>query len=151
MTPEPTAVDGPMLPLVTEVADLYCHYAWAVDDQDFPALRNLLTDDVQLTFGEWQSHGVDEMLDTYRRLLRPARAAVRHYLTNVRAAPAADGSVLTGAYFRAVFYEESGPRWQTGRYRDVMVRRPDGLRIAHKRIEIDPTRLSELPTTEGSR
>ncbi|MGW0594702.1 hypothetical protein [Streptosporangium sp. NPDC002607] len=54
--------------------------------------------------------------------------------------------IQTGAYFQAVFHERGRTRLQTGCYRDVCVETPSGLRIAHKRIEVDSTVL--LPQRE---
>ncbi|WP_101524642.1 nuclear transport factor 2 family protein [Nocardioides houyundeii] len=125
--------------LVERVTALYHDYAWAVDDQDYDALRGLLIPDVRLTANDWEAEGVDDFIATYQRLLAGLAGPCRHLISNVRANRSADGVIQTGAYFQAVFHAESAVRIQTGRYRDVHVETPAGLRIIHKRIEIDPT------------
>jgi len=138
---------NPASSLIDDVTALYHDYAWAVDDRDLGALRGLLTDDVRLTANEWEAHGIDSFLQTYERLLAGPAGPSRHFISNVRAARAEDGLVRTGAYFQAIFHGESTFRIQTGRYRDIHVETPGGLRIAHKWIEIDPNLTLPRPST----
>lgn len=126
--------------------DLYIAYAWAVDDYDFDRLRTLVTSDVRLSIGAWDGgQGVDAFINAYREALMRPRIACRHYIGNVRARVLENGTIHTGAYFQAVFHETEHTRVQTGRYRDVHVRTESGLRISHKRIEIDPTVILARP------
>ncbi|MET8054161.1 hypothetical protein ABZU75_41965 [Streptosporangium sp. NPDC005286] len=82
----------------------------------------------------------------YRDHIRRPILVGRHFISNVRAEPGSNGMIQTGAYFQAVFHERGRTRLQTGCYRDVCVETPSGLRIAHKRIEVDSTVL--LPQRE---
>lgn len=138
-------VTDPSAGLVERVTALYCDYAWAVDDHDFSGLRALLTNDVRLTVNTWEIQGVDRFIETYEGLLVGMGGLSRHFITNVRATRSADGTIRTDAYFKAVFHGEASFRIQTGRYRDVHVETPAGLRVAHKWVESDPNLV--LPRT----
>ena len=138
-------VADPSAGLVERVTALYHDYAWAVDDHDFSALRALLTDDVCLTANAWEVQGVDRFIETYEGLLTGTGGPSRHFVTNVRATRSEDGTIRTEAYFQAIFHGASSFRIQTGRYRDLHVETPAGLRIAHKWVESDPNLV--LPRT----
>ncbi|MGX1689580.1 nuclear transport factor 2 family protein [Microbacterium sp. NPDC055442] len=135
--------------LIERVTALYFDYAAAVDDVDMETLRSLLTEDVTFESNRRISAvivGADALLKAYAPLLAQPGTVSRHLVSNVRVLRVDGDLIHTHAYFTATFHFEDTTSVQTGCYRDVHVQTAEGLRIRHKRVEVDPAIIHPRPT-----
>lgn len=120
-------------------ARVYHVYARAVDEGDLDTLRDLVTDDVQITRGTHPTEsGVEAFLDVYRAHNALEIPVCKHVVTNVLAERDGD-DIVTHAYFEATMFEAEQTRVIAGVYDDVH-REVDGvLKLSHKKITVQRT------------
>jgi ketosteroid isomerase-like protein len=112
-------------------------YALAVDERDARAMDDLVVDDVALTRLDGTRQGREAFLNFYRDFWSSSVHQSLHAVTNVRARPLTDGTILVDSYFSASMVDPEGDRIVIGRYSDTFVDDGSQLRLAHKRITID--------------
>jgi 3-phenylpropionate/cinnamic acid dioxygenase small subunit len=61
----------------------------------------------------------------------------KHVVTNLRAYPEPDGLVRIDSYFQTSLFEAHRTRIVIGQYSDSLRECPDGLRLAHKRVNVE--------------
>jgi ketosteroid isomerase-like protein len=125
--------------LAARSARVYYIYARAVDEGDLDTLRDLVTEDIRITRGDYPTEdGVEAFLDVYRAHLALGIPVCKHVVTNVLAEQVGD-EVVTHAYFQATMLERDGTRVVIGVYDDVH-REVDGeLKLAHKKTRVQRT------------
>lgn len=111
---------------IHQLVELYGH---VLDEREFSRVRELFTDDVVYDlsdFGGGVLHGVDEVLEQWRR---PGTHPLAHHATNVVITEEADGTVHVVSKGIGV-----GPGGRVGSvtYRDKAMRTPDGWRLSHR-------------------
>ncbi|HEU5000380.1 MAG TPA: nuclear transport factor 2 family protein [Lapillicoccus sp.] len=129
---------------------LYYRYARAVDEGNLDELRALATPDVKVTRGGGETKdGIEAFLDVYRAHNALQIPVCKHVITNITAEPeAADGTVVTHAYFEAKLLSDAETKVIIGYYEDVHVVEGDEHRLAHKKIVAE--RVLMLPASAGS-
>lgn len=128
------------------VQHLLLAYASANDERDVDAILDCFTPDG--TFGMQVAgsdvvgpfgRGSDPDLRTFLDgMLGAQRDRRRHVLTNVRFLEAEPDRCVVGSYLTLVVTDGAGTRTLTsGAYRDVVLRGPQGWRLAHKWLDLD--------------
>ena len=112
-------------------------YASAVDEHDADAMSALITDDVQLTRFDGTRQGREAFLAFYGDFWASSVHKSLHAVSNVRARPLEDGTILVDSYFYATMFDPEGDRIAVGRYSDSFIEDGTELRLIHKRITID--------------
>ena len=134
--------------LAARSARVYYTYARAVDEGDLDTLRDLVTDDIQVTRGDHPTEdGVEAFLDVYRAHIAQGIPVCKHVVTNIVAERVGD-EVVTHAYFQATMLEEERTRVVIGVYDDVHREAGGALKLAHKKIRVQ--RTLELPASSGN-
>lgn len=131
--------------LMVRAQNLFALYAWAVDYGDFDLLTSILGPEICITRGEDTHDGIEAFLDVYRRNWASDWSAGKHFISNVMASRADDGSIRSRAYFQAVFLRSDRTSMVIGRYDDSLVDIDGQLRIQHKRISVEG--VVDLPRT----
>ena len=112
-------------------------YALAVDEHDALALGALIVDNVSLTRIDGTRQGREAFLSFYRDFWSSSVHRSLHAVTNVRARPSSNGTILVDSYFSATIIDADGSRIVVGRYSDSFVDDGALFRLVHKRITID--------------
>jgi len=123
--------------LSARAAQLLYAYARAVDEGDLDALAALAVDDVALTRADGTRRGRDGFIALYRAFRDSPVEQSKHVVTNVQAFPEDGGLVRARAYFQATMFDPDGTRLVIGQYSDSMRDDGAGLRLVHKRIQVE--------------
>jgi 3-phenylpropionate/cinnamic acid dioxygenase small subunit len=113
-------------------------YAWALDERDWDALREVFTADVVADLGEGGQQGIDEVIPPVSTALGPFDAS--HHVVSTHQITI-DGDRAQGrCYLIAQHVRRTavgGPNFTVGgRYEDQYVRTADGWRISTRRIVV---------------
>jgi hypothetical protein len=134
-------VDLDMARIVDEqaIVNVCLRYGQALDQKDWEALRDCFVSDAVAEYeGIGACHGVDEIIALVRNGLQVLDRS-QHLLTNFLIE--VDGDRATSACYLQAQHVRSGTPGGSnfiiaGRYTDDVVRRPEGWRIALRRLEI---------------
>ena len=112
---------------------LLARYAEVMDRRDASELDQLFAADAVVATASGERRGIDEVRAFYDRHFATS-GEVRHFITNTRITHASPSRVVCESYlfYVAAIGGESTVGW--GDYRDVIERRPEGLRIVEKSI-----------------
>jgi hypothetical protein len=117
-----------------EIADLCARYTFALDQQDWPALRGCFTDEPVFVHPGGRIEGIDRIIERARGALEPLDAS-QHLLGNILIE--VDGhDAVSICYFQAQHVRAGTPGGDTyliaGSYADRLVRTTQGWRIAER-------------------
>ena len=118
-----------------KIGELLAEYCRALDLMDLAAVAAVFTDDCTVEYGpepHLRSEGAAALAGDLRRLWRWSRTS--HHLSNIQIT-FDDSSRARAASYVIAWHERPDGSTATlwGQYRDLLVRRPDGWRIAARR------------------
>jgi SnoaL-like domain len=121
-----------------QVRDTLCRYGSSVDSADWVGLRQILSDDARIRYGNagW-IEGADNLVDLLESAL--ADAIWRHHLIVVYHVTFVGDEARALSYYTSHLMFLSDPdvaRVTIGRYHDLLRRTPDGWRISKKVTEL---------------
>ena len=117
------------------VLELLSTYNAGGDRGDMKAFLGTFTEDGVLETPAWRGQGPKGILDAMKTSPIPERPRfTRHMITTADIRFLADGTIESQAYFQV--NTDHGPD-HGGVYHDKIVRTPEGLRFAHRRVVID--------------
>lgn len=130
------------------IADLNARWAWAVDGQDYEALRALLTDDVHWVGHGGELHGLEDVVASYTGRPAGRSRTTRHGLGNLLLEQVDERTVRGRATWHTFASNDDPPGppavYLVADFRDTYARGGDGAwRIAERIIQSvfrDPAR-----------
>lgn len=115
-----------------ELQELPCRYGDMIDDRDWAGLEKIFLDDAKFVLPKATIEGlsaIQAFMDS------PARNHPRtHLMTNIYVDEVGEATIM---HFRLVGMLPDGRMWSV-RYRDEVVKTPDGWRVAHRVVTETP-------------
>jgi len=116
-----------------EIHNLYAHYNLVLDAGDAEAWADTFVED-----GRFGNNEGRAALVAFAEGWAKSNPNTRHWNTNIRITPTADGAA--GTCYLMLWNVGARPQSivLTGTYQDALVRTPDGWRFKSRRVAIDP-------------
>jgi 3-phenylpropionate/cinnamic acid dioxygenase small subunit len=125
-----------------EIIELMARYGNIIDEREYSRTAEVFTADAVYDvsdFGFGVARGIDAIVEVWTN---SATHPLAHHITNVEVRPSGDGTIRVYSKIIAVGYKG---RVGSGTYKDIVVKRPEGWRIAERVVLLrSPAAIPEI-------